>query len=308
MALVGQEPRLFDTTIFENIRYGEVGCRQKTMPESRNKIRERVISAARKANAHDFITALPEGYQTRVGQKGFQLSGGQRQRIAIARALIRDPSILLLDEATSALDSKSEATVQAAIEEAARQRTTIIIAHRLSTIRHADNIIVMSEGRVTEQGTHDDLLARNGHYASLVRSQQIDPGSSNDKSDSENGSHEEIEEEKEAHGDSKHNLVEDLTEKQSFDLDGILHKLPSGSADVSTFEKKIESLGLARTLSFIVKHNNKEYPILILGLGCSIIAGLAIPGLVCSLLSLHPVIGDCLLTISTGNRYYSQKC
>ncbi|KAK8067614.1 hypothetical protein PG996_006726 [Apiospora saccharicola] len=278
MALVGQEPRLFDTTIFENIEYGEVGCREKAMQENPNEIRERVMSAARKANAHDFITALPEGYQTQVGQKGFQLSGGQRQRIAIVRALIRNPSILLLDEATSALDSKSEATVQAAIEEAARQRTTIIIAHRLSTIRHADNIIVMSEGRVTEQSTHDDLVVRDGHYASLVRSQQIDPGFSNDKLANHDDSHEETEEVEEVHGHGNDNLVEDLTGKQSRDLDGILNRLSNGSADASNLEKKIEKLGLARTLAFIIKHNSKEYPILIVGLCCSIIAGLAISG------------------------------
>ena len=254
MALVGQEPRLFDTTIFENIRYGEVSRRDKTMQESPEEIRERVISAARKANAHDFITALPEGYQTQVGQKGFQVSGGQRQRIAIARALIRNPSILLLDEATSALDSKSEATVQAAIEEAARQRTTIIIAHRLSTIRHADNIIVMSEGRVIEQGAHDDLVARDGHYASLVRAQQVYPGSSKDELASNDGDHEKIEE-AEAHGHGKDNLVEEVSEKQSRDLNGIPNRLSNGSADVSKIEKKIESLGLARSFAFIVKLN-----------------------------------------------------
>ena len=295
MALVGQEPTLFDTTIFENIRYGEVSNREKTMQENPEEVRERVISAARKANAHDFITALPDGYQTQVGQKGFQLSGGQRQRIAIARALIRNPSILLLDEATSALDSKSEATVQAAVEEAARQRTTIIIAHRLSTIRHSDNIIVMSEGRVTEQGTHDDLVARDGHYASLVRAQQIHTGSSEDKLASDGNSDEEIEE-IEMHSHNKDSLVEDLNEKQSRDLDVVLRRLSVRSADVPNAKKKKESLGLARTLAFIVKHNGKEYPFLILGLCCSIIAGLSIPGSVGHFLSLHPVIGDCLLT------------
>ncbi|ORY59940.1 P-loop containing nucleoside triphosphate hydrolase protein [Pseudomassariella vexata] len=263
MALVGQEPRLFDATIFENIRYGELSRREKAIQESPEEIRERVISAARKANADDFITALPEGYQTQVGQKGFQLAGGQRQRISIARALIRNLSILLLDEAISALDSKSEATVQVAIEEAARQHTTIIIAHRLSTIRHSDNIIVMSEGRVAEQGTHDDIVARDGHYPSLVRAQQIYSGSSEGKLASSNDSHEGIEE-AEAHSHGKDALVQDLNEKQP--------------PDVSNFEKKIESLGLTRTLAFNVKHNSKEYPLLILGLCCSIIAGLAIPG------------------------------
>jgi ATP-binding cassette subfamily B (MDR/TAP) protein 1 len=276
MALVGQEPRLFDTTIFENIRYGEVSRKENATQDSPEEVRERVFSAARKANAHDFITALPEGYETQVGQKGLQLSGGQRQRIAIARALIGNPSILLLDEATSALDSKSEATVQAAIEEAARQRTTIIIAHRLSTIRHADNIIVMSEGRLTEQGTHDDLVARDGHYASLVRAQQISSSSAKDKLTRNDDDLEEIEE-AEAHGHDKEDLVEDLSEKQSDDLDIVPNRLPNGPADVSKFEKEIESLGLARTLAFIVKNNSKEYPLLILGLGCSIIAGLAIP-------------------------------
>ena len=154
IALVGQSPALFDTTIFENICYGQVVQQAATAPFSEQAARDDVYAAAKKANAHDFILALPDAYETRVGPKGVQLSGGQRQRIAIARALIRKPKILLLDEATSALDSKSETAVQLALASATRHRTTIIVAHRLSTIRHADKIIVMSDGNVVETGNH----------------------------------------------------------------------------------------------------------------------------------------------------------
>lgn len=171
ISLVSQEPTLFGTTIKNNIRHGLIGTGFEN--ESEEKQTERIIDAAKMANAHDFITGLPEGYETNVGERGFLLSGGQKQRIAIARAMVSDPKILLLDEATSALDTKSEGVVQAALEVAAAGRTTISIAHRLSTIKEAHNIVVMAAGRIVEQGNHDDLLARQGAYYKLVEAQKI---------------------------------------------------------------------------------------------------------------------------------------
>ncbi|KAJ1766822.1 hypothetical protein IW139_001768 [Coemansia sp. RSA 353] len=163
MAIVGQEPVLFDYTIGENIAYG-----QPTATQSE------IENAARAANAHSFIMDLPDGYATRIGQSGAQLSGGQKQRIAIARALVRNPSILLLDEATSALDSRSERVVQDALDAAATGRTTITIAHRLSTVQNADCIVVFKNGRVVESGSHDQLLAMGGLYSLLVAQQSLE--------------------------------------------------------------------------------------------------------------------------------------
>jgi ATP-binding cassette subfamily B (MDR/TAP) protein 1 len=160
IGVVGQEPVLFNTTIYENIRYGRETA-----------TREEIEAAARAANAHIFVKRLPMGYDTLVGERGAQISGGQKQRIAIARALIRNPNILLLDEATSALDTASEAKVQQALEVASKGRTTIIIAHRLSTIRNADKIIVLDKGKVVEQGTHESLMQVKGHYFELVTTQ-----------------------------------------------------------------------------------------------------------------------------------------
>ncbi|CAL1536091.1 unnamed protein product, partial [Lymnaea stagnalis] len=157
IGFVSQEPVLFATTITENIRFGREDA---TMEE--------IIEASKKANAYDFIMALPLQFETYVGEQGAQLSGGQKQRLAIARALVKDPKILLLDEATSALDTESESIVQDALEKASQGRTTIIIAHRLSTIRNADVILAFSGGCVAEQGTHDELMARGGIYTQLV--------------------------------------------------------------------------------------------------------------------------------------------
>lgn len=171
ISLVSQEPTLFSTTVEENIRYGLLGSWYEQEPEE--KIHARVVEAARIANAHDFVSTLPEGYETKVGERGFLLSGGQKQRIAIARAVISDPKILLLDEATSALDTKSEGVVQAALDVAAQGRTTIVIAHRLSTIKTADNIVVLVDGDIIEQGTHQYLLGIGGMYSKLVEAQTL---------------------------------------------------------------------------------------------------------------------------------------
>uniref|UniRef100_UPI003AADBE9F bile salt export pump isoform X2 n=1 Tax=Centroberyx gerrardi TaxID=166262 RepID=UPI003AADBE9F len=159
IGIVSQEPILFDCSIAENIKYGD-NSRQISMND--------VISAAKKAQLHDFVMSLPEKYETNVGSQGSQLSRGQKQRIAIARAIIRDPKILLLDEATSALDTESEKTVQDALDKAREGRTCIVIAHRLSTIQNSDIIAVMSRGFVVEKGTHDQLMALKGAYYKLV--------------------------------------------------------------------------------------------------------------------------------------------
>ncbi|KAI9221777.1 multidrug resistance protein 3-like protein [Blastocladiella britannica] len=165
IGLVSQEPILFDATIGENIAYGA--------PEGTHVTQEMLEKAARDANAHEFISKLPNGYNTMVGERGSLLSGGQKQRIAIARVNLKNPKILLLDEATSALDTESEGIVQEALEKASAGRTTIVIAHRLSTIRGATKIICMDKGKIVEQGTHDELIARGAVYAGLVKAQEL---------------------------------------------------------------------------------------------------------------------------------------
>ncbi|CBQ71273.1 probable Leptomycin B resistance protein pmd1 [Sporisorium reilianum SRZ2] len=171
IGLVSQEPTLFSTSIRANIAHGLINTPfQHVSDEEKEKL---IVDAAKMANAHGFISQLPEAYDTMVGERGFLLSGGQKQRIAIARAVVKDPKILLLDEATSALDTQSEAVVQDALEQASQNRTTITIAHRLSTIKNADKIVVMGKGVILETGRHDELIALNGAYAQLVDAQKI---------------------------------------------------------------------------------------------------------------------------------------
>ena len=164
IGLVAQEATLFGGTIRDNIRYGRLDATQ-----------DEIEAAARDANAHAFIAALSDGYDTIVGDRGMRLSGGQRQRVAIARAILKDPPILLLDEATSSLDNESERLVQEALDRLKVGRTTIIVAHRLSTIRAADRIAVLDDGWLVELGTQDELLAHDGLYARLHRLQFTRP-------------------------------------------------------------------------------------------------------------------------------------
>lgn len=160
VGVVSQEPILFATSVTDNIRYGRLDATPAEVEE-----------AARAANAHEFVSAFAEGYDTPVGERGVRLSGGQKQRIAIARALLKDPRVLVLDEATSALDAESEHLVQEALDRLMKGRTTLVIAHRLSTVKGADRVVVLDQGRVAQAGTHDDLVATDGLYRRLVERQ-----------------------------------------------------------------------------------------------------------------------------------------
>ncbi|KAK0732777.1 P-loop containing nucleoside triphosphate hydrolase protein [Apiosordaria backusii] len=276
IALVSQEPTLFGTTIYENIRHGLIGTKWEN--ESPERQRELIEEAAKKANAHDFISSLPEGYETNVGERGFLLSGGQKQRIAIARAIVSDPKILLLDEATSALDTKSEGVVQAALEVASEGRTTITIAHRLSTIKDAHNIVVMSQGRIVEQGTHDELLEKRGSYYNLVTAQAI--AAVNEMT---------AEEEEAINEEEKAALIRKASKKQEGvpedpddDINAKLNR--------STSTKSVSSMALAgrekptakkyslwTLIRLIASFNKKEWKLMLIGLFFSAICGLGNP-------------------------------
>jgi subfamily B ATP-binding cassette protein MsbA len=176
MAIVTQQTILFNDTVFNNISYGKLGMSK-----------EKVIQAAEAANAHHFIRNLPKGYETGIGEQGVKLSGGERQRISIARAILKNAPVLILDEATSSLDSESEIEVQRALERLMEGRTTLVIAHRLSTIRKADRIVVIADGTIVEEGTHDELIEKDGEYRKLYLLQFIDHRSEEENALMENG-------------------------------------------------------------------------------------------------------------------------
>lgn len=273
ISLVQQEPVLFSQTIRENIKNGLVGSMYER--ESEEQQMERIIAAAKKANAHDFISSLPNGYETHVGERGFLLSGGQKQRVAIARAVVSDPKILLLDEATSALDTKSEGVVQHALDEAAKGRTTIVIAHRLSTIKTADNIVVMQGGRIVEQGSHDKLLELRGAYFNLVSAQRI-------------GGDDDEESEKEIAGrDEEMVRIQSKKSASLADIDPDDEKLALGR---SKSQKSVSSKILAEKseggqakytlwtlIKFIARFNRTEWKLMVVGFFFSAIAGAAQP-------------------------------
>lgn len=288
IALVSQEPVLFATTIYENIRYGLLGTKNEGIEAEKEKVL--IEDAAKMANAHDFITGLPEGYQTNVGERGFLLSGGQKQRIAISRAVVSDPKILLLDEATSALDTKSEGVVQAALDRAAQGRTTIVIAHRLSTIRNADNIVVMSKGKLIEQGKHDELLDRQGPYYNLVEAQRI---AAEQKVDDSDTGDEDVEVAKEMEA-----MLERSSSEQSTDLKrttsnhssalhrlqtkesqrGDLYRTQTGKSAASVeLAKKSEEVehqySLGQLMKLVWSFNKDDWHIMLFGFICSVIAG-----------------------------------
>ena len=160
IGLVQQDVYLFSGTVLENIRYGKPDATE-----------EEIITAAKQANAHDFITRLPNGYSTDIGQRGVKLSGGQKQRLSIARVFLKNPPIIIFDEATSSLDNESERAVQNSLERLMKNRTTLVIAHRLSTIRNAQRILVLTDNGIEEQGTHEELIALDGAYANLYNMQ-----------------------------------------------------------------------------------------------------------------------------------------
>lgn len=275
LSLVSQDPVLFNTTILHNIEMGLIGTKYED--ESPTAKRDLVESAAKTANVHTFISSLPEGYSTKVGERGSLLSGGQRQRINIARAVVSNPKVLLLDEATSSLDPCAESAVQAGLSQASRGRTTIVIAHRLSTIRSADNIMVLSQGCVAEQGPHEALMEKRGPYYELVQRQRLRElapegtaaeGDLTQQINTPHGGNQISNEEKGQLFDQED--PEDRTAAEKFRLPepSLSHK--EEKQDVT---RKGQKYTLWTLLKLIFSFNKHETGIMLVGLGCSIIAG-----------------------------------
>lgn len=263
ISLVSQEPVLFNCSIRTNIEHGLIGTELANIDSEKKA--ELVVQAAKMANAHDFITHLPQGYDTLAGDRGLQLSGGQKQRIAIARAVISNPKILLLDEATSALDSQSEGVVQHALDVASQGRTTIVIAHRLSTIKNADNIVVLDEGHIVEQGSHDELLARKGVYWDLVEAQRLSSEKNGHSSDTNIAKYQ-----------LAHERIQGI---HSIDLEKE-HLQPQYPTTTSRTQRKSNDSSrhsLWTIVKMVLAFNKQETGIMLIGLLCSILAGGGMP-------------------------------
>ncbi|KAK9332421.1 P-loop containing nucleoside triphosphate hydrolase protein [Lipomyces starkeyi] len=276
ISLVSQEPTLFSTTVYENVEQGLIGSPYENL--SAIEKRELIVEACKQANALSFIEALPDGFNTNVGERGFLLSGGQKQRIAIARAIVSNPKILLLDEATSALDTKSEGIVQEALDRAAKNRTTIVIAHRLSTIKDADMIVVMKRGEIIETGTHNELIAKKSDYYDLVQSQKIEK----EKNATTYGE-----------GTSLPSSETSSTLDEKFDNEEILEKVKTKASvkvrdlgsDVEDAENQAaegtddSGYTIRELVKFIARLSQSENSYIYMGVFCSVIQGLSYPAL-----------------------------
>ncbi|KAM5442228.1 putative ABC-type xenobiotic transporter [Microsporum ferrugineum] len=263
VAIVTQEPTLFSTTVFENIRFGLIGTEHEN--SSLRVVEELVFDAAKKANCFEFISALPDGFHTTVGARGSLLSGGQKQRVAIARAIISNPKVLLLDEATSALDAQAERLVQAALDVAAEGRTTITISHRLSTITAAANIIVMSHGRVIEQGTHNELLEKRSTYYQLVEKQRLSSERNIVISEAKSALD---------RGADLPNVRDDYKESDEYTHE--IRPYHEAEASVRASKRKAGN-SLWELIKFVANFNKEETLIMVLGLFWSIITGAGNP-------------------------------
>lgn len=261
MRLVQQEPTLFSGTVYENVAKGFVGPQLELSEEKKMEL---VVQSCKDSNAHDFITELPDGYNTQVGERASMLSGGQKQRVAIARSIISDPKILLLDEATSALDPRAEKVVQDALDRVSAHKTTLVIAHKLATVKAADSIAVMSKGVVVEQGTHAELIAAGGQYAQMVSSQDLGEAAEGDGNDSQ-------EEE-----DSDDN---ELTAQTS-----TLQRTRTETSTTAAAKEEVKHLtaesagySLPRSIYIMLREHPDLYWLMAIAAFCSLIAGGAYP-------------------------------